>query len=116
MIVKVMIVESPSKHYHKNIVNGITISTLIVSYNRWASLAPTHTHTHTHTYTHTHLQLREEEITIITQYALRGLEYLHFKRKIHRDIKAGNILLNLEGHAKLGELWKGSGEIWADRV
>ena len=48
-------------------------------------------------------QLREEEISIVLQYALRGLEYLHFKRKIHRDIKAGNILLNLEGHAKLGE-------------
>ena len=41
---------------------------------------------------------------MVVQYALRGLEYLHFKRKIHRDIKAGNILLNLDGHAKLGEL------------
>jgi serine/threonine kinase 3 len=46
--------------------------------------------------------LHEEEIGVITQYALKGLEYLHFKRKIHRDIKAGNILLNLEGQAKLG--------------
>ena len=40
---------------------------------------------------------------MVIQYALRGLEYLHFKRKIHRDIKAGNILLNLEGHAKLAD-------------
>lgn len=59
-------------------------------------------------YTHTVIpsylvQLKEEEIAVIVYYALKGLEYLHFKRKIHRDIKAGNILLNLEGQAKLGE-------------
>ena len=47
-------------------------------------------------------QLSEDEITIILNQALRGLEYLHMRRKIHRDIKAGNILLNTEGHAKLG--------------
>jgi serine/threonine protein kinase len=50
-----------------------------------------------------YVQLKEEEIAVVLQYALRGLEYLHFKRKIHRDIKAGNILLNLEGHAKLAD-------------
>ena len=54
-------------------------------------------------HTHTHTQLKEEEIAIVLQYALKGLEYLHFKRKIHRDIKAGNILLNLDGHAKLAD-------------
>lgn len=50
-----------------------------------------------------HLQLTEEEIASILQSTLKGLEYLHFMRKIHRDIKAGNILLNAEGHAKLAD-------------
>ncbi|XP_071941900.1 serine/threonine-protein kinase 3-like [Antedon mediterranea] len=47
--------------------------------------------------------LTEGEIATILQYTLKGLEYLHFMRKIHRDIKAGNILLNMEGHAKLAD-------------
>ncbi|XP_039591210.1 serine/threonine-protein kinase 4-like [Polypterus senegalus] len=47
--------------------------------------------------------LNEEEIATVLQSTLKGLEYLHFMRKIHRDIKAGNILLNSEGQAKLAD-------------
>jgi len=47
--------------------------------------------------------LSEVEIATVLMDTLRGLEYLHLRRKIHRDIKAGNILLNSEGHAKLAD-------------
>ncbi|CAH1772371.1 unnamed protein product [Owenia fusiformis] len=47
--------------------------------------------------------LTEDEIATVLSYTLKGLEYLHERRKIHRDIKAGNILLNTEGQAKLAD-------------
>lgn len=47
--------------------------------------------------------LTEDEISTVLSDTLKGLEYLHLRRKIHRDIKAGNILLNSEGHAKLAD-------------
>ena len=47
--------------------------------------------------------MTEDEISTILRDTLEGLVYLHERRKIHRDIKAGNILLNSEGNAKLAD-------------
>lgn len=47
--------------------------------------------------------LNECEIGAILKDTLQGLSYLHGLKKIHRDIKAGNILLNMDGNAKLAD-------------
>lgn len=47
--------------------------------------------------------LAQEQIVVILKDILNGLDYLHSKNQIHRDVKAANILLNEEGIAKLGD-------------
>ncbi|PRP88800.1 serine/threonine-protein kinase PAK 1-like [Planoprotostelium fungivorum] len=50
------------------------------------------------------VDLSEQQIACIIQQVLQGVEYLHRHRKIHRDIKSHNILLNMNGDVKVADL------------
>lgn len=47
--------------------------------------------------------MTQEQIVVILKDVLSGLNYLHSHNKIHRDVKAANILLNEQGIAKLSD-------------
>ncbi|XP_048406794.1 STE20-like serine/threonine-protein kinase isoform X2 [Stegostoma tigrinum] len=47
--------------------------------------------------------LTEPQIRVICKHTLEALSYLHDNKVIHRDLKAGNILLTMEGDVKLAD-------------
>lgn len=48
--------------------------------------------------------LTEPQIKVVCRQMLEALIYLHSMKIIHRDLKAGNVLLMLDGDIKLGEV------------
>lgn len=47
--------------------------------------------------------LCEDFVAFIMQELLSALQYLHAERKIHRDVKAGNLLVSSDGSLKLAD-------------
>lgn len=56
--------------------------------------------------------LTEPQIKVVARQMLEALVYLHSMKIIHRDLKAGNILLMLDGDIKLGKKQQDDSHHW----
>ena len=51
-------------------------------------------------------KMDEKEIAYVIREVAKGLEYIHTQGFIHRDIKAQNILVTMDGKIKIGKQGK----------
>lgn len=49
--------------------------------------------------------LNENQIRYVCHEMCQGLAFIHRQHVIHRDLKAGNVLLTVDGAVKLGEVF-----------
>lgn len=49
------------------------------------------------------LQMNEQQITKMGVEVLKGLQFIHSRDLIHRDIKSDNVLLNMQGEVKIAD-------------
>lgn len=95
LIINEILVMKDSKH--PNIVNFIDLYLLkgelwvVMEYMEGGSLTEIVTHS----------VMTEGQIGAVCRETLKGLQFLHSKGVIHRDIKSDNILLNMEGNIKM---------------
>ena len=97
LIINEIVVMNSAKH--KNIVNYIdsflvgNVLWVVMEFMEGGSLTETATINF----------MTDEHISIVCREVLQGLEHLHSKEIIHRDIKSDNVLLGLDGQIKLSK-------------
>lgn len=98
LLINEILVMKDSKH--ENIVNyldsylrGTNDLLVIMEYMEGGSL--------TEVIDNNECKVSERQISTICRETLKGLQFLHKKHIIHRDIKSDNVLLSAEGHVKI---------------